>query len=174
MTATKIPKTTKNARLNVVTLNGGTGFISGNFGVIDISNLQSRISNIKNNYYGKISEINKVRYLYTESFKSTMNNIDYQASINGYHLPNDTVKTTAIAILTFFESRNIKEYEPTPLSEGGIGFEFTHYKTYYNIKIDNEGDGVFYKEEQKQIPQGWDLTFPQLLKKLKSEFDAMR
>ena len=97
-------------------------------------------------------------------------NLNYEASISGFDLPNKAAVNTAVSILSFFDVRKIKVKHLHPLSEGGIGFEFDRDGVYYNIKLDNEGDAVFYKEPAEGNPKGWDLTFTNLLRKLKAEF----
>jgi hypothetical protein len=103
------------------------------------------------------------------NFKNEMVDVSYKASILNYDQPVAAAVDAAVAVLSFLTTKGIEEYHVAPLPEGGIGFEFTNNSTYYNIKLDNELDGVLYKEAPNQLPAGWDLTFNSLLNKLNTE-----
>jgi hypothetical protein len=109
----------------------------------------------------------------SNKFETNINNLVYTASINGYELPNAIVRGNSKAIYGFLEAKKINLSSVYPMFEGGICFEFNHDDIYYNIKLDNDLEASFYKEQPNHTPMGWDMDFKNILQKLKSEFNVM-
>jgi hypothetical protein len=96
-------------------------------------------------------------------------NIQYKSTLSKYTAPTEEVLSVARSINGFLVSSSVKIKSVLPLPEGGVEFEFNHNSSYYNIKIDNDGDGLYYVERENDVPEGWDLTIDALKAKIKAE-----
>jgi hypothetical protein len=96
--------------------------------------------------------------------------IYYKAYRNNFIKPTPEVIESASFVRKYLTKVGVKVNSLLPLPEGGVEIEVIDQNSYTNIKFDNEGDGIYYKENSGHTPEGWDLDFEATISKVMADF----
>ena len=95
--------------------------------------------------------------------------LKYKSYLNDFPMPKADVLSASASVNDLLKSANIETIKINALEEGGVEFDFSYQDSYFNIKLDNEGDGLLYIEKYDSVPEGWDLSLNNLILKVKEK-----
>lgn len=100
-------------------------------------------------------------------FGTKLIDIMYEADNQKYESPSINSLSATLQAFDIIKSHQLWVNSYTPIKEGGVALDMYYNKTYIHIQFDNENDAALYIEIPEQNPQGWDLSYPEALAKLK-------